>query len=200
MNRNYAEDLRRASRRAPARANPRFGFIGGSEAVPCQGGKEVQELFLSTSTHRLDAKGRVSVPAGFRSAVADSCFPGIILYPHHEESAPFYNGCSHERMERYSSSIDADGPFSDRSMNLGYALMSVALQLTFDSGGRVVLPEKVIAHCGLTEEVCFVGLGATFQLWEPGRFTDRQAKAREALPGLISEGGLFWTDRPERSS
>ncbi len=154
----------------------------------------MQELFLSTSVHRLDAKGRVSVPAGFRSAVAGSSFPGVILYPHHED-APFFNGCSHERMERYARSFDADGPFSDRAQEFGIAFMSAASLLAFDAGGRVVLPDEVIERCGLKGEVCFAGLGATFQLWEPARFEAKRSESRKALPELITAGGLAWADR-----
>lgn len=154
----------------------------------------MQELFLSTSVHRLDAKGRVSVPAGFRSAVAGSSFAGVILYPDHED-APFYNGCSHERMERYARSFDADGPFSARAQEFGIAFMAAASLLAFDAGGRVVLPDEVIERCDLTDKVCFAGLGATFQLWEPERFEAKRSASRSALPDLIRAGGLAWADR-----
>lgn len=153
----------------------------------------MHDLFLSTSVHRLDAKGRVSVPAGFRGAVAGSRFSGIILYPDHEDR-PFFNGCSHERMERYARSFDADGPFSEKAQEFGVGFMASASLLAFDAGGRVVLPDEVVERCGLDKEVCFAGLGATFQLWEPGRFEVRRRESRGNLREMLNEGGLSWAD------
>ena len=64
--------------------------MGGNSAVPIGRplpsvhgralGEEV-ELFFSTFVNKVDRKGRVSVPATFRAAVADQSFPGIIVFP-----------------------------------------------------------------------------------------------------------------------
>jgi MraZ protein len=38
-------------------------------------------VFLSSITNNLDAKGRLSVPASFRSHCSDSGFEGVVLWP-----------------------------------------------------------------------------------------------------------------------
>ena len=42
-----------------------------------------------------------------------------------------------------------------------------------------MLPEKFAAHAHITESAAFVGLGPTFQIWEPNRFAEHQAALRE---------------------
>ncbi len=43
--------------------------------------------FLSTVTHKIDSKGRVSVPAAFRAVASAQGFNGIYLYPSFTEQA-----------------------------------------------------------------------------------------------------------------
>src|SRR3984893_17944008 len=47
------------------------------------------------------------------------------------------------------------------------------------SGGRIILPEILAEHAHITESAAFVGLGKSFQIWEPTRFAEHQAVLRE---------------------
>ena len=42
-----------------------------------------------------------------------------------------------------------------------------------------MLPEQLCQHAGITENAAFVGLGRTFQIWEPQRFEKHQQEMRE---------------------
>ena len=53
--------------------------------------------------------------------------------------------------------------------------------LAIDQDGRIVLPETLRAHAGLSTHVAFVGLGQKFQMWEPARFEARRTAAREKV-------------------
>jgi MraZ protein len=45
--------------------------------------------------------------------------------------------------------------------------------------GRIVLPNTLKEHAGITADVAFVGLGAMFQMWEPAAYAERHAAVRE---------------------
>jgi len=47
--------------------------------------------------------------------------------------------------------------------------------------GRVVLPDEFRAYAGIGEVAVFVGQGFKFQIWEPGRFAERQRETRSHL-------------------
>jgi MraZ protein len=53
--------------------------------------------------------------------------------------------------------------------------------LSIDQDGRIVLPEGLRTHAGLSTHVTFVGLGSKFQMWAPARFEERRARAREKV-------------------
>ena len=67
-------------------------------------GKQV-ELFLSTYVNKVDRKGRVSVPATFRSTLASNKTPNqIIIYPSFQLPALECSGS--DRMEEMQERID----------------------------------------------------------------------------------------------
>jgi MraZ protein len=146
------------------------------------------DRFVSTFTNRIDAKGRVSVPAPFRAVLerdgyADGGAPGISMgiycYPSLDAAALDAGG---ERLARTIDALLADLPsYSDERDELSVALYGDVQVLTIDGDGRVVLPEPLRAHCGITAQVTFVGLGQKFQIWEPGRFDARRLSARDKV-------------------
>jgi MraZ protein len=138
-------------------------------------GEEV-DLFFSTFVNKVDRKGRVSVPATFRAAVADQSFPGIIVFPSFKYAALDASGI--KRMEEMSSRMDTLEEFSEDHENLGM-LFASSHSLPFDPEGRIILPETLAEHAHITESAAFVGLGKSFQIWEPTHFAEHQAMLRE---------------------
>ncbi|MGH7089635.1 MAG: division/cell wall cluster transcriptional repressor MraZ, partial [Stellaceae bacterium] len=138
-------------------------------------------LFLSTHTNKVDRKGRVSVPATFRAALADQSYAGIVLFPNINSRA--LEGSGMDRMEDLNRRLEALPEFSEERDALS-AIFADTQQLPFDGEGRILLPPEFCEHAGIVLEggATFVGNGATFQIWEPGRFAqhqqERRAKAR----------------------
>ena len=133
-------------------------------------------MFLSTFVNKVDRKGRVSVPATFRAAVADQNFPGIVVFPSFKYEA--LDGSGIKRMEEMSERLNTLDEFSEEHENLG-VLFASSQALPFDTEGRIVLPENLAVYAHITDSAAFVGLGKSFQIWEPGRFADHQAMLRE---------------------
>ena len=133
-------------------------------------------LFLSTFTNKIDAKGRVSVPAQFRAQLANQDFSGIVVY----ES--FINGCIEgcdiERIKKISESIDNLDPFSEERDAFAAAVLGGSMQLTIDSDGRVILPQNLLKKATIKDSVVFVGKGSTFEIWQPEKFEEYMAKAK----------------------
>ena len=159
-------------------------------------GKQV-ELFLSTYVNKVDRKGRVSVPATFRSTLATNREPNLlVLFP--SNRSPALDGTGRDYVEEMKDRLETFDQFSDEHENISL-LFADAHPLTIDGEGRIVLPEALKNHAAITTDVAFVGLGAMFQLWEPGRYSEHRAAVRErARPQgttLPARGGL-----PRRSS
>ena len=137
---------------------------------------EVVALFLSTQVNKVDRKGRVSVPATFRTTLAGQRFPGIVVFPSFR--FPALDGSGEDRIEEMIARLDRLEQFSDEYENLS-SLFGEALRLPFDPEGRVTLPQELADYAGITEAAAFVGLGPSFQIWEPHRFAEHRATLRE---------------------
>lgn len=134
------------------------------------------ELFLSTFVNKVDRKGRVSVPATFRAAVTDQNFPGIVVFPSFKYEA--LDGSGIKRMEEMTARQNTLDEFSDEHENIGM-LFAQSQALPFDTEGRIVLPEDLAGYAHITDSAAFVGLGKSFQIWEPNRFADHQSSLRD---------------------
>jgi len=152
-------------------------------------------LFLSTFVNKVDKKGRVSVPASFRTALVGQTFSGVVALP--SLTVPAVEGSGIDRFERLAEGTDQLNPFSEAHDDFAKAIFGRSHQLPFDSEGRIVLPEALIAHAKLGETAAFVGQGRTFQIWEPEAY---RAYEREATERARRERGAFLQRREEPRS
>ena len=168
-----------------ASADERGGALecGGFRVVR-EAAKKGMDRFVSTFTNKIDAKGRVSIPAPFRAVLerdgyAHGSAGGIYCYPALEAPALDAGG---ERLAKKIDGLLAGLPdYSDERDELSVALYGDVQVLTIDGDGRISLPEGLRAHAGLTSQVTFVGLGDKFQMWQPERFAERRERAREKV-------------------
>ncbi len=144
-------------------------------------------LFLSTHVNKVDKKGRVSVPAAYRASLAGQGWDGVVCLP--SLTNPALDGCDLAFMEKLSAEQNQGiQAFSQAHDPLSSAVFAAARQLSFDSEGRILLPEAFLKHAGITDTACFVGRGPTFQIWEPARFDAHHGDAWKALEAQQKAG------------
>ena len=136
-------------------------------------------LFLSTFMNKLDKKGRVSVPASFRLVLSGQAFQGIVAFRSYK--LPAVEGMAIERMQRLSDSVDQLDLFSEAQEDLTTTIFADAQMLAFDGDGRIILPQMLLEHANIKDQVAFVGRGATFQIWNPKAFEAYQNEARKRV-------------------
>lgn len=134
-------------------------------------------LFLSTFHNRIDKKGRISVPAPFRAALAKQEFQGIVAY--RSLVNPCVEACGMERIEKLYRQLETLDPFSEERDALATTLFGQSSQLAFDSEGRISLPPAMLDEASITDEAVFVGKGETFELWEPKAFAAYAEQSRK---------------------
>ncbi|MCP4923646.1 MAG: division/cell wall cluster transcriptional repressor MraZ [bacterium] len=136
-------------------------------------------LFLSTYLNKVDKKGRTSVPAPFRATLTREPLAAETLVLFRSYKFPALEGCSLNRMQRLSESVETLDLFSDTQDDLSTAIFADAHELKIDGDGRIMLPEILCSHAGIDGKVAFVGRGGTFQLWNPGTFEEHQELVRQ---------------------
>ena len=123
--------------------------------------------FLGTHQNRLDSKGRVSVPASFRTALREANEAGaasLILRPSHQH--PCVEAWPAEIFKSLATPLERMDFFSEDQDDLTTALYADAYPVEADKEGRIIVPDSLVLHAGLTEAVVFMGLGRLFQIWE----------------------------------
>ena len=145
-------------------------------------------MFLSTYENRLDKKGRVSVPASYRSYLSNLGYNGVICYPSFNNQS--IEVWPQDRIEKISNTIDSMNPFEEKRDFFATSILSESINLQFDTEGRISLTSKLLKHAKIKNNILFVGQGKTFQIWEPTAFEKFRANARKKAN--INRAGLKW--------
>ena len=134
-------------------------------------------MFLSTYENKLDKKGRVSVPASFRSYLSNLGYNGVVCYPSFNNQS--IEAWPQDRIEKISNTIDTLNPFEEKRDFFATSILSESTNLQFDSEGRISLTSKLLKHAKIKNNMIFVGQGKTFQIWEPKNFEKFKVIARK---------------------
>jgi len=149
------------------------------------------DRFVSHYLLRLDAKGRVSVPAQFRAVLARDGFDGLYCYPALDR--PALDAGGNALLADIEAVIAGFSPYSEEREQFSLALHGTSETLKIDGEGRVVLTDTLKAHADISDAAAFVGLGHKFQIWEPNRFRAELAEATEKVRAFKEELGTRMT-------
>ena len=134
-------------------------------------------MFLGTSDHNLDSKGRVILPSEFRAEIGESFYITM-----------GFNRClqvmSESEFDRLRSQI-RQLP-ADKALSLQYLLISPAKSVSPNAQGRIQIPQKLREDAGLCGEVTVVGMDNRIEIWDKAEFAgfmerQKQASVQEAL-------------------
>ena len=148
-------------------------------------------MFLSTYENKLDKKGRVSVPASFRSYLSNLGYNGVICYPSFNNQT--IEAWPQDRIEKISNSIELLNPFEEKRDFFATSILSESINLQFDSEGRISLSSKLLKHAKIKNSMIFVGQGKTFQIWEPTIFEKFKVNARKKAN--LNRASLKWESK-----
>ena len=141
--------------------------------------------FLSSAVNRIDAKGRVSVPAHFRAVVQQRGYSE--LYAIRQLDVPALDVGGLDLLDRYEQRMALEDPFMQTADDMSFFCHGDGAFLKLDQDGRLTVSDFIRDHTGITEEVAFVGRGHFFQIWEPARLNAYASEARARLLRLRNE-------------
>tara|TARA_B100000212_G_scaffold310620_1_gene261813 strand:+ start:262 stop:717 length:456 start_codon:yes stop_codon:yes gene_type:complete len=145
-------------------------------------------MFLSTYENKLDKKGRVSVPASFRSYLSNLGYNGVVCYPSFNNQS--IEAWPQDRIEKISNAIDSLNPFEEKRDFFATSILSESVSFQFDGEGRISLSSKLLKHAKIKKDMIFVGQGKTFQIWEPTIFEKFKTNARRK--SNLNRASLKW--------
>lgn len=136
--------------------------------------------FLGRATSRIDAKGRVIIPASFRAPLKGSRSETIHCVPWEDENRNerAIEVFSDERMDEIVAMIDDLNPYDDKAVSLQRTILTNCWPTQVDQDGRIKPPPELLEGAGITSDVLFVGCGPKFEIWEPAAFAAAEAVTR----------------------
>ncbi len=133
-------------------------------------------LFMDTILNKVDAKGRVSLPADYRAIVKET---GSEIVCYRSLSYPCIEGCLEDLLDKLATQMeDSLDFFSETQDDLSNLVFGDAKRYPFDSTGRIMLSEKLLKHAQITDSAVFVGKGRKFQIWNPDNWAKEEQRIR----------------------
>jgi len=138
--------------------------------------------FRGESIHKVDGKGRVSIPAAFRRVLEENdpdYAPGLnpnLIIVYGNINRKFLEGFSIASMNEVDEKIAALPRGSKARRMLERMFSGQALHTNIDETGRLVLPQKIREKIGIINDAVFVASGDTFQIWQPDAYAEHEAK------------------------
>jgi MraZ protein len=155
----------------------------------------LDHYFSGSALVAVDAKGRLSVPAGIRQKIERrSDTRAIVLTRHPLE--PCLTGfdtnylrllhLDNERRRLAEEERDPLAHYSRERRSFGSAE-----EVPYDTSGRILLTAKLRRRGRLEDLALFVGVGATFELWNPQlALKSDEPEIREFAAEALEERGL----------
>lgn len=151
--------------------------------------------FAGEYRQKVDAKGRVSVPADLRShfAEGDSAHAqqGRGVYVTLNFSPTLKDKCfrlySAEYMNRLKASIAKMKAGSREQKVAQITLLQKTKVLEIDADGRIVVPKQFREQFGINDEALFIGSGDYVEVWDAARYAEEEQALLAALLGDFGE-------------
>lgn len=154
---------------------------------PCasHGGWGFRTVFRGQFEHTIDSKGRLSIPARFREALAAKS-PDRLIVTRFTGCAQAYTVTDFEAIERKLKAKPQD----HKVRQFIRFFVGGAHECELDPQGRIVVPPALRLHAGLEKDVVLVGNVDCFEIWAAANWKtedDRNNAAVAADPGFIPE-------------
>ena len=145
--------------------------------------------FLGDIEAKTDAKGRAFLPAAFRKVLQtegeerlvlrkDVFQPCLVLYP---------ESVWNEQMDQMRARLNR---WNRQHQQVFRQFVSEVELLTLDGNGRFLIPKRYQRMADIEQDIKFVGMGDTIEIWSSKKADEQQMKPEEfeaALEDLMAD-------------
>ncbi|MEN7972655.1 MAG: hypothetical protein ABFR47_02350 [Verrucomicrobiota bacterium] len=128
--------------------------------------ENMQEMFVGSFTHSLDAKRRIIFPSSWRNLVGES--NRLFAFPHPDDKCLYLYTA--EEMTRRLNQLRSGGSLDQAGQRAIRSFAAGAEMLQWDAQGRVRIGENLLAHAEIKQQVVLVGTLTRIELWSEENF------------------------------
>lgn len=137
-------------------------------------------MFLGEYEHSVDTKGRVAVPAKFRSQLEG----GLVVTRGFERCLQVY---PMEQWQTLSERVSSLSLGAAEARQLRRLLFSSAFDTEVDKQGRIVLPSGLREYAGIGDLAVVAGMNTYFEIWSQTDWEDAMAALDNADPSIAAQ-------------
>ena len=141
-------------------------------------------MFRSSSSHTIDAKGRVIIPARFRNILKADTLYGVMV-TNKDDCLYAYPFSEWEKVEK--KILKFTGP----AMNtLRRFFLGKACECMCDKQDRILIPPSLREYAGLKKDIVLVGNLERFEIWDRERWESAEKRMEEELKNQEVQGDI----------
>jgi MraZ protein len=129
-------------------------------------------MFIGEYSHSIDDKGRLTIPARFRAALAEGCFVSRGFDKH----LIVYTRADFEVLSNKARKLSLTNL---EHRDLWRMFYGAAHEDSPDNQGRIQVPQFLRDYAGLEGEVRIVGVGQFIEVWAAAAWNDKQQQLND---------------------
>ena len=137
-------------------------------------------MFFGEFEHTIDSKGRLTIPAKFRDALAN----GIVI-------TRGLDGClwafTKAEWENVSEKIASLSVANAQSRGFTRFMFASAFEAIPDRNGRIIIPAKLLDYASIQNDIVITGMMNKLELWTPEKWADEPATVTEDPEAVVAQ-------------
>jgi MraZ protein len=140
-------------------------------------------MFRGLFLHTIDAKGRVSIPAGIRMELQrrSQLAPTLTIRPDHLVLF------AHEDFDAFAQRLLSVDVLNPRGQELARFFLGHSEEAALDAQGRILIPAHMREHAKLDKDVVILGAGNCIEIWDRRRHEEGKARTLARFDEISEE-------------
>ncbi|MCT4596318.1 MAG: division/cell wall cluster transcriptional repressor MraZ [Vallitalea sp.] len=137
-------------------------------------------MFIGEYRHSIDNKGRIIVPAKFRSLLGESFY----LTKGFDQCLFIY---TEDQWNKFIDKLDNNSMKKKDARRIQRFFIASANECTLDKQGRILIPSPLRDYSMLEKEVVFIGVSNRVEIWSKKKWDDYNMKEDIDISDLAEE-------------
>ena len=141
-------------------------------------------FFTSEYSCKLDAKGRLVLPAKIKAALPETSGNQLVVGHGFDPCLVLYPMVEFRKIEVQISGLNE---FDPENRRLQRAFFNTHTEVELDSAGRFLIPKKALAFAKLEKEAILIGIGKKVEVWSPELYKEYMTDSPEEYSQLVQK-------------
>ena len=140
--------------------------------------------FLGEFECKLDAKGRLMIPAGLRKQMPEVEKDGLVVNRGFEKHLVVY---SRKEWDKIMEDLGKLNPYEKKTRDFIRYFTRGATELSVDAAGRILFPKSLLEYAGISAEVVLASQFNKIEVWAKDAYDEQMDDEPENFAKLAEE-------------